>query len=132
MTRGSASEFLDLRVEVIGPDFLIATMPVNERTRQPLGLLHGGMSIVMAEELGSTASMMLVAHQSDTRVVGVDVGGSHLRSVRDGRVTGVCRALRIGRSMHFWTIDISDEDGRLCCSARLTVRVIRGDGTSGG
>lgn len=131
LDRNSASEFLDIRIEAIGPDFLIATMPVDERTRQPFGLLHGGASILLAETLGSIASLQLVSDEPGAYAVGIDVGGSHLRAVRGGRVTGVCRPLRIGRNVHFWQIDVSGEDGRLCCSARLTISIVRRDAEPG-
>jgi len=131
LERDSASEFLGIRTEVIGPDFVIASMPVDERTRQPFGLLHGGASILLAETIGSIASTQLMSDEPDSFAVGVDIGGSHLRGVRSGRVTALCRALRIGRNMHFWKIDISGEDGRLCCSARLTMSIVRRDATNG-
>lgn len=122
---GSASDFVDLRVTAIGPDFIIADMPVDERTRQPFGLLHGGMSMVLAESLGSMASTLLVDGEHGAQPAGIEISGSHLRGVRDGRVTGICRALRIGRNLHFWRIDIRDAEGTLCCSANLTVHVAR-------
>lgn len=125
--RASASAALDIRITAIGPDFVIGDMPVDERTRQPFGLLHGGMSIVLAETLGSIGSVLLLSDEPDADAVGIEVGGSHLRGVREGRVTGVCRALRLGRNLHYWHIDISDDRNRLCCSARLTIFVVRGE-----
>ena len=122
---------LGVRFTAIGPDFIIGEMPVNERTRQPHGLLHGGASIVLAETLGSAGSTLLVMHEEGTRVVGVEVSGSHLRGVRDGKVTGVCRALKLGRTMHFWQINIYDQEWQLCCSARLAVNVSRGPVSAG-
>lgn len=119
------SHFVGLTITAIGPDFIIGEMPVDERTRQPFGLLHGGASIVMAETLGSLGSGLLVWDEEGTRVAGVEVGGSHLRGVRSGKVTAVCRALRLGRTMHFWQIQIYDQDGQMNCSARLSVMVSR-------
>ena len=127
----SAARHVDIRIEAIGPDFVIGTMPVDERTHQPLGLLHGGMSIVLAETLGSVASTLLVSDEPGTHAVGVEVNGAHLRGVRSGRVRGVCRALRRGRNMHFWQIEIDDGEGRPVCSARLTVFVVRGESSTG-
>ena len=124
-SQGSMPGHLGIRFTAIGPDFIIAEMPVDGRTRQPFGLLHGGASIVLAESLGGVASNLLAGFGTDTQAVGVEVSGSHLRGVRDGKVIGICRALKTGRSMHFWRIDIIDEQGQLICSARLTVHVSR-------
>lgn len=117
---------LGIRITAIGPDFLCGEMPVDERTRQPFGILHGGASIVLAETLGSWASYLLTADQPGVRVAGIEVSGCHVRAVRSGRVTGVARALHLGSSLHFWKIDVRDEAGNLSCSARLTVKVTPG------
>jgi 1,4-dihydroxy-2-naphthoyl-CoA hydrolase len=122
---------LDIRITAVGPDFICGEMPVDERTRQPFGMLHGGASIVLAETLGSWASWLSVCDDPAARVAGIEVGGSHLQSVRTGRVTGVARAVRLGRSLHFWRIDIRDQDQSLCCAARLTVKVSRGQSGGG-
>jgi 1,4-dihydroxy-2-naphthoyl-CoA hydrolase len=121
---------LDIRITSVGPDFIVGDMPVDERTRQPMGLLHGGASIVLAETLGSIASWTLVMGEAGARVAGIEVSGSHLKAVRSGRVTGVCRPLKLGRTLHFWRIDITDADGDPCCSARLTVSVSRKPGNA--
>lgn len=128
---GTASEHLGIRLTVIGPDFLIAEAPVDERTTQPFGLLHGGVSMVIAEELGSIASAFLLRDEPGARPVGVDINGTHVRSARSGIVTGICRPLKTGRTMHYWQIRIHDDAGRLCCSARLTIHVVRRAGESG-
>lgn len=114
---------LGIRIIALGPDFICGDMPVDERTRQPFGILHGGASIVLAETLGSWGSYLLTADRPGARVAGIEVNGSHLRSVRSGRVTGVARPLHLGRSLHFWDIDIRDPSGKLNCSARLTVKI---------
>jgi len=119
----TVSEKLGMRITAIGPDFIMGQMPVDERTRQPFGVLHGGASMALAETLGSHASMLMLADEPSPRVMGIEIGGSHLRSVSEGNVTGVCRALKLGRNLHFWRIDIMDEAGQLCCSANLTVMV---------
>ena len=107
----------------VGPDFLCAEMPVDHRTVQPYGLLHGGMSMVLAETLGSVASRLV----AQAPVAGVEINGSHLRAVREGRVTGVCTPVRIGRRLHVWRIGLFGPDGRASCESRLTVTVL-GDG----
>jgi len=117
------TRLLSIRIVSVGPDFIIGEMPVDERTQQPYGVLHGGASMVLAESLGSHASAMKVMDEPSSRVAGVEISGSHLRSVESGMVTGICRAIKLGRRLHFWRIDIHDEKGRLCCAARLTVMV---------
>lgn len=121
--RNTLSEKLGMRITAIGPDFIIGQMPVDERTRQPFGVLHGGASMALAETLGSHGSMLMLADEPSPRVMGIEIGGSHLRAVSGGHVTGVCRALKLGRNLHFWRIDILDEAGRICCAANLTVMV---------
>lgn len=116
---------LGMELVALGPDFLIGEMPVDQRTMQPFGLLHGGASIALAETLGSTASAFLVTEIPDVQVVGVEVSGCHVRGATQGKVTGICKPLRIGRSLHFWKIDIYDEQESLCCAARLTVSIGR-------
>jgi 1,4-dihydroxy-2-naphthoyl-CoA hydrolase len=114
---------LGIRIIAIGPDFICGEMPVDERTRQPFGILHGGASIVLAETLGSWASYMIASDDPEARVAGLEVSGSHVRSVSSGVVTAVARPVRLGRSVHFWRIDIHDQENNLCCSAKLTVKV---------
>jgi 1,4-dihydroxy-2-naphthoyl-CoA hydrolase len=121
---------LGIRVTAVGPDFICGEMPVDERTQQPFGILHGGASIVLAETLGSWASFLVACDDPVARVAGVEVSGSHVWSVSSGVVTGIARPVRLGRSLHFWRIDVRDQDGNLCCSAKLTVKV--GSGTDAG
>lgn len=122
--KGNMGEHLGLTFTEIGPNYLKGTMPVDHRTRQPYGLLHGGASVVLAETLGSIASALVVDH-SRYRCVGIEVNANHLRSVKDGLVTGTCRPLHLGRTTHVWEIRISDERQRLVCVSRLTVAVIK-------
>lgn len=122
---------LGIRLVAVGPDFVCGEMPVDERTRQPFGLLHGGASIVLAETLGSWASYLTCCDDPEARVAGVEVGGTHVRAVHGGKVRAVARPVRLGRSLHFWRIDVHDGEGRLCCAARLTVKVGRADASAG-
>ena len=101
---------------------LEAEMPVDARTHQPFGLLHGGASVVLAETLGSVAGYLCT--EGEQKVVGLEVNANHIRSVRSGRVRGVCRALHAGSRHQVWQIDILDEQDRLCCSSRLTTAVV--------
>lgn len=106
----------------LGDDFLEATMPVDSRTIQPFGLLHGGASVVLAETMGSMAGYLCI--EGAQTVVGVEINASHMKSAREGRVRGVCRALKIGRRSQVWQIEIFDQEGGLCCVSRLTTMVI--------
>jgi len=126
LERGSAgglAAHLDIQFTEIGPDYLRGTMPVDARTVQPFGLLHGGASVVLAETLGSVASNCCI---DSTRFycVGQEVNANHLRSARSGRVTGTARPIHLGNRSQVWDIRIEDEQGRLTCIARLTVAVI--------
>ena len=122
---------IGIRITAVGPDFICGEMPVDERTRQPFGILHGGASIVLAETLGSWASYLVVCDDPSARVAGIEVSGSHVRSVSSGVVTGIARAVRLGRSLHFWRIDVFDEEDNLVCSAKLTVKVGIGSESGG-
>ena len=119
----TAVERIGIRFTAVGRDFICADMPVDNRTRQPFGILHGGSSIVLAETLGSTASWLLVKDKGGF-AAGIKVGGSHLKTVRSGHVTGICRPLKIGSKLHFWHIEIRDQQGDLVCDAHLTVTIL--------
>lgn len=106
----------------VGPDYLRATMPVDARTRQPYGLLHGGASVLLAETLGSTAGNLCVGEES--LCVGIEINANHLLAVREGVVTGTARPLHVGRSTQVWEIRIEDAAGRLACISRLTLAVV--------
>ena len=122
LSRGTAMEPLGIVFTEIGPDFVRGTMPVDARTRQPYGLLHGGASVLLAETLGSTAGGLCV--EQGQGVVGIEINANHLAGVRDGLVTGTARALHVGRSTQVWEVRIEDARGRLACISRLTLAVI--------
>jgi uncharacterized protein (TIGR00369 family) len=122
LSRGTAMEPLGIVFTEIGPDYLRGTMPVDARTRQPYGLLHGGASVLLAETLGSTAGGLCV--DEGQGVVGIEINANHLAGVREGLVTGTTRPLHVGRSTQVWDIRIEDERGRLACISRLTLAVI--------
>ncbi len=107
----------------LGDDFLSARMPVDDRTRQPYGLLHGGASCVLAETIGSVASAMVVDHEKFA-CVGLEINANHVRSARDGFVLGTAMPLHLGANTHVWDIRITDDVNRLVCVSRLTVAVI--------
>ncbi|QWA13627.1 hotdog fold thioesterase [Sodalis ligni] len=106
----------------IGDDELEGVMPVDDRTRQPFGLLHGGASAVLAESLGSVAGYLCT--EGGQRVVGLEINANHLRGVTEGSVRGVCRPLHVGRTHQVWDIRIHDDQQRLTCIARLTTAVL--------
>jgi len=115
---------VDIVFTEIGADFIRATMPVDGRTRQPYGLLHGGASVVLAETLGSVGAAMCV-DASKYRCVGQEINANHVRSVRSGQVTGTARPAHLGGRTQVWTIEIVNEAGELVCISRLTVAVIK-------
>ena len=120
---GSMPGNLGIRFTEVGPDFLRATMPVDERTRQPFGLLHGGASVTLAETVGSIASMLCV----DTErymCVGQEINANHLRGVASGSVTASARPFHLGNRSHVWHIEIRDERDSLVCVSRLTIAVV--------
>ncbi len=122
LSRDTAMAPLGIVFTEIGPDFVRATMPVDTRTRQPYGLLHGGASVLLAETLGSTAGNLCV--EPGELCVGIEINANHLNAVRDGQVTGTARPLYVGRRTQVWEIRIEDDLGRLVCVSRLTLAVI--------
>jgi len=132
VSRRGIERVLGIQITAVGPDFICGEMPVDERTQQPFGILHGGASIVLAETLGSLASFLVTRDDPRARVAGIEVSGSHVWSARSGHVIGVARPVRLGRSLHFWGIDIRDPSDNLVCSARLTVTVSQSGAASEG
>jgi uncharacterized domain 1 len=122
LSTGTAMEPLGIVFTELGPDYLRATMPVDARTLQPYGLLHGGASVLLAETLGSTAGMLCVA--DGELAVGIEINANHLNAVREGKVTGTARPLKVGRRTQVWEIRIEDDAGQLACISRLTLAVI--------
>ncbi len=118
---GTLMQAIGIEFTKLGDGYLRATMPVDARTHQPYGLLHGGASVALAETLGSSAGMMMAGGNA---VVGLEINANHLRAVRDGVVTGTARALHIGRSTQVWEIRIEDEAARLVCISRITLAVL--------
>jgi 1,4-dihydroxy-2-naphthoyl-CoA hydrolase len=117
-------QHLDIVFTEIGEDFIRATMPVDERTRQPYGLLHGGASVALAETLGSTGANMCV-DRARFRCLGQEINANHMRAAREGRVTGTARPLHIGMRSQVWSIDITNDAGELVCVSRLTMAVLQ-------
>ena len=121
---GTLIKTLGIAFSEIGEDYLRGTMPVDERTKQPFGLLHGGASVALAETLGSIGATMCVDNAQFV-CVGQEINANHVRAVSRGLVTGTARPLHIGGRTHVWTIEIVNEAGKLVCISRLTMAVIR-------
>ena len=115
--------YLDIQFTAIDSESLTATMPVDHRTKQPLGLLHGGASVALAETIGSTAAN-LILDPTKQIAVGLDINANHLRSVSGGNVTGVGKPLHLGRSTQVWEIRIFDEAQKLVSISRLTMAIL--------
>ena len=106
----------------VGDDFISARVPVNAHTRQPMGLLHGGVSVVLAETLGSCGAVC--AAPPGYRAVGLDINANHLRAATQGWVTGTARPVHIGRTTQVWQIDMVNDEGQLTCVSRITMAVL--------
>jgi 1,4-dihydroxy-2-naphthoyl-CoA hydrolase len=124
LSRNTMVEHLGIEITEIGDDFLKARMPVDHRTQQPYGLLHGGASVTLAETIGSIASS-LVIDQVQFYCVGLEINANHLRGARNGFVTGITRPLHVGKTTHVWDIRIHDDQDRLVCISRLTVAILK-------
>lgn len=122
--KNSMSEFLGIEFTEVGDDFMCARMPVNERTRQPMGIMHGGASCVLAETLGSTAAQFCVNHATHY-CVGLDINTNHIRSIREGNVIATARPYHLGKSTQVWHIEIHHEAGKLISVNRLTMAVLK-------
>jgi 1,4-dihydroxy-2-naphthoyl-CoA hydrolase len=114
---------LGIEFTEVGEDFIKGRMPVDHRTRQPYGLLHGGASVALAETLGSVGAAMVVNYHQ-YNAVGLEINANHVRGVREGYVTGIARPLHIGKTTQVWEIRITDERDKLVCVSRITVAII--------
>jgi 1,4-dihydroxy-2-naphthoyl-CoA hydrolase len=120
--------FLGMQFSEVGANFLKATMPVDDRTKQPYGLLHGGASAALAETIGSVASTYVVDHEK-MMCVGIEINANHIRGAKSGIVTATCTPLHLGAQTHVWDIKIHDENEKLICVSRLTVAVLKRKGS---
>jgi 1,4-dihydroxy-2-naphthoyl-CoA hydrolase len=123
LNKNTLGQNLGIEFTEIGTDFIVATMPVDERTKQPFGLLHGGASVALAETLGSVASLLVV--NSDVFIgVGVEINANHIKAVLSGNVKGVCSPLNISGKNHVWDIKIYNDLNELTCVSRFTCTII--------
>ncbi|MDP2424286.1 MAG: hotdog fold thioesterase [Bacteroidales bacterium] len=123
MNHGTMMQQLGIEYTELGNDYLCARMPVDHRTRQPAGLLHGGASAALAESLGSVGSVLLIDNNIQT-IIGIEINANHLRKVKEGFVYGKAILVANSRKLHVWEIRITDDKQRLVCLSRLTVMVI--------
>jgi uncharacterized protein (TIGR00369 family) len=121
-TRKTADEHLGIEFVEVGDDYIVGRVPVDERTRQPYGLLHGGVSVVLAETLGSCGAAF--SCPPGYRAVGLDINANHLRGVSSGWVTGTARSVHRGRTTHVWQIELRDEAGNMTCISRITMAIL--------
>lgn len=122
--KNTMGEHIGIAFSEVGPNYLKATMPVDHRTKQPYGLLHGGASLALAETLGSVGAAMVV-DQSKFICVGQEINANHIRSAKEGFVTGITKPIHIGANSQVWEITIYDELGKLICISRITVAVLK-------
>jgi uncharacterized protein (TIGR00369 family) len=118
----TATSHLGIEMIEVGDDFVRGRVPVDERTRQPFGLLHGGVSVVLAETLGSLGAYY--ASPEGHRAVGLDINANHLRAATSGWVTGTARPVHIGRTTHVWQIDMVNDAGEMTCVSRITMAIL--------
>ena len=123
---GTAVSHLGIEFLEVGDDFLRARAPVAAHTRQPAGILHGGVSVVLAEMLGSCGAAF--ASPDGCRAVGLEINANHLRSVSEGWVTGITRPIHIGRSTHVWHIELANDKGQTTCISRITMAILQPEG----
>ena len=122
-SKNTLVEHLGIEFTAVGEDFLEASMPVDFRTVQPYGLLHGGASVVLAETLGSLASSLTI--DPDYQIcVGLEINANHIKSVREGKVIGKANPIHLGKSTQVWEIKIHTESGQLCCISRITMAIL--------
>ena len=121
MSKNCAIEHLGIEVSAVGENWIEAKMPVDHRTTQPFGLLHGGISVALAETIGSLAGFLCI--EEDQVALGLDINANHLRPVKQGFVTAKATPIALSQNTHVWQIDIRNEEDKLCCVSRLTLSI---------
>jgi len=124
IAKGNMVEHLGIEITEIGEDNIKAKMPVDHRTKQPMGLLHGGASVALSESMGSFASVLILDDPTNFSIVGIEINANHLKAVRSGYVHSITKPVRIGRKVQVWNTDIFDDNDNLICSSRLTTMTI--------
>ncbi|GAB3171614.1 hotdog fold thioesterase [Telluribacter humicola] len=124
MDKDTIARHLGIEYLEVGEDYIVARMPVDHRTHQPFGILHGGASVVLAESLGSVASYLTLKDPENQRAVGLEINANHVRPVKSGYVYGKVTPIHVGRTTQLWEIRIMNEENKLVCISRLTVAVV--------
>ena len=122
--KNTMTDHLGIKITDYGNNYICGKMPVDHRTKQPYGLLHGGASVAFAETLGSIGAGMQIDYNNQS-VVGIEINASHLKSIKKGWVYGRAQPLRVGKTIQVWDINITDKDDNLICASRLTLAVIK-------
>ena len=122
-SKNTLADFLGIKFTIVGDDSLTATMPADARTKQPLGIVHGGANVVLAETIASTGANAII-DLDKYYCVGLEINANHVRPVKDGIITGIARPIHIGRTTQIWTIDLYDANGKQSCIARMTAAVV--------
>ena len=123
LNKNTMMEHLDIEFTAIGEEFVSAKMPVDHRTHQPFGLLHGGASVTLAETLGSVASTCVIDNKTKF-CVGLEINANHLKAIKEGYVYGTTRPIHLGKSTHVWEIRIEDDKSQLICISRITMAIL--------
>lgn len=123
LNSGSMMGYLGIKFTEVGDDYLCATMPASQKTRQPFGIIHGGANMVLAEGIASTAANMSLV-DTNQRAFGLDINANHIRMVQEGIVTAKTYPIHLGRTTHVWQVDISNEDNKLTCVCRMTAMIM--------
>ncbi len=122
--KGSLPEHLGIEFTEVGSDYIKAKMPVDQRTKQPMGLLHGGASAALSETMGSVAGVLIIEDMSKQSIVGIEINANHLRSAKSGYVYATTKPIKIGRRLQVWNTEIHDDEGKLICTSRLTTMIV--------
>lgn len=122
-SENTLADFLQIKFIAVGDDSLTATMPANERTKQPLGIVHGGANVVLAETIASTGANAVIDLEL-FYCVGLEINANHIRPVKEGLITGVARPIHLGRTTQVWLIDLYNEAGKQTCASRMTASVV--------
>ena len=122
-SHGTLADFLDIHFTEIGDDFLVAHMPVSQKVKQPIGIVHGGANVVLAETVASTAANMVVDIEN-FYCVGLEINANHIRSVREGVVRAIAKPFHLGRSTQVWHIELTDSQGKITAISRMTASVL--------
>ena len=117
------AEFLDIQFTQVGADYLTATMPASSRTKQPIGIVHGGANVVLAETIASTGANAVIDLEK-YYCVGLEINANHIRAVREGLITGIARPIHLGKTTQVWHIDLYNEEGKQTCVSRMTASVL--------